>query len=268
MTLAKAPAQPQCRRLRPRDESLGPHPCSSSTPWLSTSPAPRWPRSAEPQVAPIVTVQPSPLPQRAVSADIIVVDQPRMPTPGPVGGAEPAAPSTTASMAVAPSAQPSQTVAPLPVRTEELVGPLPDSATTGLPAIPPVVNIIPPTPQNSQPESHPVTSQDAPKPAAEEPKPAEPLPRVVREVEATRILGEMWGVDSSLMPPGPPATRTRGRSRANSVQTRSSESRGRLEDGEKCGACYIPPQEQVPRTCQPDIVRAPSTPAVNAEGLF
>ncbi len=104
------------------DESLGPtH--AQVQPLVINQPAPRWPAApawpdfapAEPQVAPIVTVQPSPLPQRAVSADIIVVDQPRMPTPGPVGGAEPAAPSTTASMAVAPSAQPSQTVAPLPV---------------------------------------------------------------------------------------------------------------------------------------------------------
>ncbi len=100
------------------------------------------------------------------------------------------------------------------------------------------------------------------------PKPAEPLPRVVREVEATRILGEMWGVDSSLMPPGPPGDENERSQPRQQCATRSSESRGRLEDGEKCGACYIPPQEQVPRACQPDIVRAPSTPAVNAEGLF
>ncbi len=80
------------------------------------------------------------------------------------------------------------------------------------PVSPPVVNIIPPTPQNSQPESGPATTEHS-APVV----PAAPV-RAGREVEATRMLSEMWGADTSLLPPGPPATRTRGRSRANSAQ--------------------------------------------------
>ncbi len=208
-------------------------------------------------------------PQRAVSADIVVVDQPRMPTPGLTPSADPAAPSTTLSIAVSPSAQPSETGALVVLATEQVAGRLPDSTATGLPAVPPVVNVIPPTPQNSQPECQPIVSRDEPKPVPAEAKQgAEPLPRGVREVAATRILGEMWGADNSLMPPGPPATRTRGRSRANSVQPPAQSPVVGLRSAKSAEHAKSRGKSKSPRACQPDIVRAPSTPAVNSGRLF
>lgn len=114
----------------------------------------------------------------------------------------------------------------------------------------PAVNIIPPTPFNSQPTgedrhaAEPIAqaveeaavsgsvNAAAPLPAANEASATPATPDVLIDEEASlamemtvpasreaaRLLITGWGADLSQLPLGPPATRTRGRSRANSIQ--------------------------------------------------
>ncbi|KJA24329.1 hypothetical protein HYPSUDRAFT_200557 [Hypholoma sublateritium FD-334 SS-4] len=71
-------------------------------------------------------------------------------------------------------------------------------------AIPPTVNVIPPTPSNSQLEGNGEAPVEREVPASR---------------EAARLLIAGWGLNTGELPSGPPATRTRGRSHANSAQT-------------------------------------------------
>lgn len=115
----------------------------------------------------------------------------------------------------------------------------------------PAVNIIPPTPFNSQPQGEgdiaapaplppatdePAVSGNIPEPVTLPPASGEPAaPPALDDLidkdasiemdmtvpasrEAARLLITGWGADISQLPLGPPAARTRGRSRANSIQ--------------------------------------------------
>ena len=159
--------------------------------------------------APPAACHPAPVSPPTAGAPLVPPGVPPRTEPATPTG-QPPTPATPAS----PAAAHATPAAPEVPQTSAAEPPAPPSevATISPPLPPPSVKVIPPTPQNSQPESGavmPVERTTSP--------PALPA-RGGREVEATRILSEMWGADNSLMPPGPPATRTRGRSRANSTQ--------------------------------------------------
>ncbi len=88
----------------------------------------------------------------------------------------------------------------------ETAGPVDDDVT--MPDIPDV-KVTAPTPQNSQPEVNAIQPAQPPIPPA----------RVVpASREAARLMMAGWGATTDYLAPGPPAARTRGRSRANSAE--------------------------------------------------
>ena len=191
-------------------------PSSQGEPVLATELAPQQENlsSAPPVIPDPLTATATPAPAGSPPST-----SPRGPLIEPVGTpSEPPGPTDQPGpllrpvSAVSPPAPPAQPDVPQSEAEEPPAAPLAKQLVSAPPPPPPTVNVIPPTPQNSQPDNEGVTAEV--EPAA----PPAPPPRGGREVEATRVLSEMWGADNSLMPPGPPATRTRGRSRANSAQ--------------------------------------------------
>ena len=183
------PAWPDIWPALTADAALTADPAPTAGPALVPPATPAPPASEPPTAPPASTLMTATHPSALPHAPHPSADSPAAPTM-----------PTVPTLSLAPWTESDVPQAPL------------NDGTTSAPQDAPVVNIIPPTPQNSQPESGVVTTDNQPT------LPAAAPTRAAREVESTRVLSEMWGADNSLLPAGPPATRMRGRSRANSAQ--------------------------------------------------